>query len=115
MDGFSDETSLTSRLEALQKRAPPRWYAAFLHGSNVDPALRDELKRYTSDHLSRLCHDQQEGFVRLRGFIVSPQELEDEIERRRWVESLRFRVVIVLLSVAAVASVVAAYEGWRVR
>ena len=86
-----------------------------LHKSNFDPALRDGLKTYTSDHLSRLYHDQDLGFIRLRNFIVSPKEVNDEIERRLWLDSLRFRVTLVLLSIAAVASVVAAYERWRTR
>ena len=86
-----------------------------LHKSNIDPALRDELKNYTSDHLSRLYHDQDLGFIRLRNFIVSPKELNEEVQRRLWLESLRFRVTIILLFIAAVASIVAAYEGWRTR
>ena len=115
MDGFSEKNSTASQLGALQKRARPRWYSALLHGSNIDPALRAELKHYTTDHLSRLYHDRDLVLIRLGNFIVSPRELNDEIERRRWVESLRFRATIVLLSIAAVASVIAAYEGWRTR
>jgi hypothetical protein len=114
MDGFSEKSSTVSQLDALRKRARSRWYSMILHKSNIDPALRDELKNYTSDQLSRLYHDQDRGFIRLRNFIVSPEEVRDEIERR-WLDSLRFRATLVLLSIAAVASVVAAYEGWRTR
>jgi hypothetical protein len=115
MDGFSEKSSTVSQLDALRKRARSSWYSMILHKSNIDPALRDELKNYASDHLSRLYHDQDLGFIRLRNFIVSPKEVNDEIERRLWLDSLRFRVTLVLLSIAAVASVVAAYEGWRTR
>jgi hypothetical protein len=41
--------------------------------------------------------------------------LDEEVQRRHWLEGLRFRVTIVLLSIAAVASVIAAIEGFRTR
>jgi len=83
--------------------------------ANIDPAVRDELKHYSTDHLSRLYHDEVMGYVQLRNFIISPKELNEEIQRRLWLERLRFWLTSVLLFIAALASVVAAYEGWRPR
>ena len=80
---------------------------------NIDPAVQDELNRYSTDHLSRLYHEDALGFIPLKNFIVSPKELNEEVQRRPWLESLRFRVTIALLFIAALASVIAAYEGWR--
>jgi hypothetical protein len=105
-----------SELDALEKRARPRWrYAMLPYKPNIDPAVQDELNRYSTGQLSRLYLEDARGLIQLRNFIVSPKELNEEIQRRRWLENLRFWLMFVLVSIAAVASVVAAYEGWRTR
>jgi hypothetical protein len=85
----------------------------FPYKANIDLAVRDELKHYSTDHLSRLYHDEAMGFIRLRNFIISPRELNEEIQRRLWFERLRFWLTFVLLFIAAFASIVAAIGGWR--
>jgi hypothetical protein len=85
------------------------------HRPNIDPAVQEELNHYTTDHLSRLYHEETRGYIRLRNFILSYKELDAELQRRRWLESIRFRIIIALLSIAAVASVIAAVEGFRAR
>jgi len=101
---------------AASEKRPRSWLdSVALYKPNIDPAVQEELNRYSSDHLSRLYHEDALGYIQLRNFIISPKELLDEVERRRWLESLRFRVTIALLFVAAIASVVAAIEGWRTR
>ena len=103
-----------------QTKAPERsgrsWIDSWLpYKPNIDPAVQDELNHYSTDHLSRLYHEQTMGYIQLRNFIISPRELDEEVQRRHWLESLRFRVTIVLISIAAVASVVAAVEGFHAR
>ena len=101
---------------AASEKRPRSWLdSVALYKPNIDPAVQEELNRYSSDHLSRLYHEDALGYIQLRNFIISPKELLDEVERRRSLESLRFRVTIALLFVAAIASVVAAIEGWRTR
>ena len=101
---------------AASEKRPHSWLdSVAFYKPNIDPAVQEELNRYSSDHLSRLYHEDALGYIQLRNFIISPKELLDEVERRRSLESLRFRVTIALLLVAAIASVIAAIEGWRTR
>jgi hypothetical protein len=100
-------------MDASEKRARSWMESIRPYKPNIDPAVQDELNRYSTDHLSRLYHDDALGFIQLKNFIVSPRELNEEVQRRLWLESLRFRVTITLLFIAALASVIAAYEGWR--
>jgi hypothetical protein len=100
-------------MDAPEKRARSWMDSIRPYKPNIDPAVQDELNHYSTDYLSRLYHDDTLGFIQLRNFIVSPRELNEEVQRRLWLESLRFWVTIILLFIAAVASVVAAYEGWR--
>jgi hypothetical protein len=104
-----------SQTKAPEMRARS-WIDSWLpYKPNIDPAVQEELNHYSTDHLSRLYHEDVLGYIQLRNFIISPKELNEEVQRRLWLESVRFRVTIVLLSVAAVASVIAAFEGWRTR
>lgn len=96
-----------------EKRARSWIESRLPYKPNIDPAVQEELGHYSTDHLNRLYHEDTLGYIQLRNFIISPKELNEEVQRRLWLESVRFRVTMVLLSVAAVASVIAAFEGWR--
>jgi hypothetical protein len=71
-----------------QTKAPERsgrsWIDSWLpYKPNIDPAVQDELNHYSTDHLSRLYHEQTMGYIQLRNLIISPKELDEEVQRRR--------------------------------
>lgn len=68
-----------------------------------------ELALYTTDDLRHLYQDSKDDLIRLHDGIVSRAQLVAEI---RW-RDLRAQAELVLLVIAAVASVIAAVEGWK--
>jgi hypothetical protein len=68
-----------------------------------------ELALYTTDDLRHLYQQSGDDLIRLRDGIVNRAQLVAEI---RW-RDLRAQAESLLLVIAAVASVIAAVEGWK--
>jgi hypothetical protein len=72
-----------------------------------------ELELYTTDDLRRLYQATGEDPIRLRDGIVSRVELVATIRWRVLWERISYFVLLLLTVVAAIASVIAAAEGWK--
>jgi hypothetical protein len=101
------------RMDAQGQRAHSRTLDMLTCKSKLATAIRDDLTHYSTEHLGRLYHEETASLIRLRNCNISRDELKVEIHRRRRRETCGFWLTILLLFIAAVASVIAAYEGWR--
>jgi len=72
-----------------------------------------ELTLYTTDDLRRLYQTNGDDLIRLRDGIVSRTELVAVIRWRVLWTQISYVVLLVLTIIAAIASVVAAVEGWK--
>lgn len=72
-----------------------------------------ELRLYALDDLRRLYQNEQTDIIRLRDGIVSRIQLYALIRWRLWWVAAGWWFVTFLTLVAAVAAVIAAFEGWR--
>lgn len=74
-----------------------------------------DLELYSTDHLRDLYINSPNQQVQLRDEIVTRAEIVAEIHWRVWWGMFKNRVLLFLSLVAAIASVLAAVEGWRWR
>ena len=72
-----------------------------------------ELELYTTDDLRRLYQSTNDDLIRLRDGIVSRLELVDIIRWRVLWQRIGYIVLLLLSVIAAIASVIAAVEGWK--
>jgi hypothetical protein len=69
------------------------------------------LQLYSTDDLRRLYLAETGSLIRSHGGIFSRAELAAIIRRRVWREQFGYAVLLVLSVIAALAAVIAAYEG----
>jgi hypothetical protein len=79
-----------------------------MNGRNVR-----ELTLYTTDDLRRLYQTNGDDLIRLRDGIVNRAELVAVIRWRVLWARIGYVVLLMLSIIAAIASVIAAIEGWK--
>lgn len=84
------------------------WDMQHKEGRNVH-----ELELYTTDDLRRLYQTTNDDLIRLRDGIVSRVRLVAVIRWRIFWARFGYCLLLFVSVIAAVASVVAAAEGWR--
>ncbi len=72
-----------------------------------------DLKLYTTDDLRRIYQGTSDDLLRLSDGLISRVELVAVIRWRILMDRIGYSVLLALSLVAAVASVVAAVEGWK--
>lgn len=85
-----------------------RWETHRKEGRNVR-----ELGLYTTDDLRHLYQRANEYLIRLRDGIVSRAQLVAEIRWRTFWGRFGYALLLSVSVIAAVASVIAAAEGWK--
>lgn len=84
------------------------WHMRRNEGRNIR-----ELELYTTDDLRRLYQATNDDQIRLRDSIVSRVQLVAVIRWRIFWARFGYGLLLFVSVIAAVASVIAAVEGWR--